>query len=151
VDVDPALEDEVRAILEPRESLYRSEPKIDDVERLMERVRDDDPTLTELDLCSMNIGLREDALSMFDALSSNTHVKTVDLSMNELDDDCVSSLSLALLENKAIKHLNLANNAINSEGAECKSFLADLRLFFFVCLFLVPTPHAFNSAYSLQT
>ncbi|KAL7551352.1 hypothetical protein ACHAWF_014543 [Thalassiosira exigua] len=95
---------------------------------IVERVLANDPTLkqsfgtralTKLDmLCGMNVGICEDALSMFDAFSGNTHVRTVDLSMNELYDDCVSSLSLALLENNAITQLNLANNNISSDGAE---------------------------------
>ena len=50
VDIDPDLEEEVRSILEPREKFYKSEPELDEVETLMERVRNNDPTLTELDL-----------------------------------------------------------------------------------------------------
>lgn len=50
VDIDPDLEEEVRSILEPRENFYKSEPELDEVETLMERVRNNDPTLTELDL-----------------------------------------------------------------------------------------------------
>ena len=129
IGVDPALEDEVRAILGPREEMYRSEPEIDEVVQLMERVRNNDPTLTELDLCSMNIGLREDALSVFDALAGNTYIDKLDLSMNEIDDDCISSISLALLENMGVRILNLANNTIHSEGAECKCLLSLLQLF----------------------
>ena len=117
-EIDPSVEDEVRAILGPRENLYKSEPEVDEVTQLMERVQSDDPSLTRLDLSHMNIGSREDAVSLFDALAGNTHVKTVDLSSNELDDDCVSSISLALVENTCVTHLNLANNNIYSEGAE---------------------------------
>ena len=109
-DIDPALEEEVRAILDPRENTYMAE--------LMERVRDNDPTLTELKLGSMGIGLREDVLSMFDVLRGNSHIQVIDLSRNEIDDDCVSSISLALLDNTSVTHLNLADNVISSEGAE---------------------------------
>ena len=120
IDVDPALIDEVKSILEPREKVYKSKlsPNLDDVARIMERVRNNDLTLDKLNLRARNIGAREDALSMFDALADNTCIRTVDLSSNEIDDDCLSSISLALLENKSITRLNLANNAIYSEGAE---------------------------------
>ena len=109
-DIDPALEEEVRAILDPRENAYIAE--------LMERVRDNDPTLTELNLGSMGIGLRKDVLSMFDVLRGNNHIQVIDLSRNEIDDDCVSSISLALLDNTSVTHLNLGDNVISSEGAE---------------------------------
>jgi Ran GTPase-activating protein (RanGAP) involved in mRNA processing and transport len=66
----------------------------------------------------MDIGLRDDVMSLFDALAGNTHIQKVDLSLNELDDECVESLSLALIDNQSIYYLNLANNAITSEGAE---------------------------------
>jgi len=120
--IDPALQDDVRLILEPRDAMYKS-GDMDEVSNLMNRVRNNDPTLVELDLRSMGIGQREDAMSLFDAFADNTHVKTVDLSSNEIDDDCVSSISLALIENMDIRSLNLADNAIYSEGAECKQIL----------------------------
>lgn len=130
VDIDPALEEEVRAILAPRGSSYSSKHSAaDEVEELMDRARSNDPTLTELDLHNRNIGSRGDALSMFDFLGTNTHIQNLDLSMNELDDDCVSSISLALMENKGIKHLNLANNSIYSEGGECKCVACHIVLF----------------------
>lgn len=68
----------------------------------------------------MSIGIRDDAVSIFDSLGVNTTVQYLDLSNNEIDDDCVSSLSLALVENKTITYINLENNNITSEGAECK-------------------------------
>ena len=37
---------------------------------------------------------------------------------NELDDECISSISLALVDNTAVSRLNLAENVISSEGAE---------------------------------
>lgn len=120
-DIDPGLEEEIRSILEPREEAYGSRPEIDAVDevgQLMERVCNNDCTLTKLNLSSMGIGTRPDALTMFDALADNTYIQTMDLSNNEVDDDCVSSISMALIENKSITHLNLADNAISSEGAE---------------------------------
>ena len=120
--IDPVLADEVRAILEPRErdNKQRSSHDIDEVAQIIQQVHANDPTLIELDLSTMNVGLRDDAVAMFDSLAENSYIQRVDLSNNEIDDDCVSSISLALLDNKSITHLNLAHNSITSEGAECK-------------------------------
>ena len=88
---------------------------------LMERVKQNDPSLTTLDLSRMNIGLREDVLSMLDSLTNSIYVRKVDLSFNAMDDDCVSYISLALEDNTSVIHLNLSNNVITDEGVEdCK-------------------------------
>lgn len=57
---------------------------------------------------------------MFDSLAMNTIIRYLDLSNNEIDDECISSISLALCDNVTITHINLRNNKITSEGAECK-------------------------------
>ncbi len=88
---------------------------------LMERVKQNDPSLTTLDLSRMNIGLREDVLSMLDSLTNSIYVRKVDLSFNAMDDDCVSYISLALEDNTSVIHLNVSNNVITDEGVEdCK-------------------------------
>ena len=119
-DIDPDLENEVKYMLEPREQAHRENNDNDEVAQLMERVRNNDPALVELDLYGMNLGSREDAMALFDNLAGNTYIEKVDLSQNGLDDDCMSSISLALVENSSIQELILADNAIYSEGAECK-------------------------------
>ena len=78
----------------------------------------------------MGIGTRSDALTMFDTLAGNSYIQSVDLSQNEVDDDCVSSISLALLDNKSVMYLNLADNAIYSEGAECACAGSPIAVFF---------------------
>ena len=85
---------------------------------IVDRILDNDPSLRKLDLSEKNIGIHSDDL--FDALASNSHVKIVDLSSNVIDDDCASSLSVALMENSSIVHINLSNNFLTSAGAECK-------------------------------
>ena len=88
---------------------------------LMERVKQNDPSLTTLDLSRMNIGLREDVLPMLDSLTNSIYVRKVDLSFSAMDDDCVSYISLALEDNTSVIHLNLSNNVITDEGVEdCK-------------------------------
>jgi hypothetical protein len=110
--IDPALVDEVRSMLKARENTYFVD--------LMERVKQNDPSLTTLDLSRMNIGLREDVLHMLDSLTNSIFVRKVDLSSSAMDDDCVSYISLALEDNTSVTNLNLSNNVIQSDGAECK-------------------------------
>jgi hypothetical protein len=110
--IDPALVDEVRSMLKARENTYFVD--------LMERVKQNDPSLTTLDLSRMNIGLREDVLHMLDSLTNSIFVRKVDLSSSAMDDDCVSYISLALEDNTSVTNLNLSNNIIQSDGAECK-------------------------------
>lgn len=47
---------------------------MDEVEVLMERVRNNDCTLTRLDLSGMEIGTQDDDPSLFNALANNTDV-----------------------------------------------------------------------------
>jgi hypothetical protein len=110
--IDPALVDEVRSMLKARENTYFVD--------LMERVKQNDPSLMTLDLSRMNIGLREDVLHMLDSLTNSIYVQKVDLSSSAMDDDCVSYISLALEDNTSVTNLNLSNNVIQSDGAECK-------------------------------
>jgi hypothetical protein len=110
--IDPALVDEVRSMLKARENTYFVD--------LMERVKQNDPSLMTLDLSRMNIGLREDVLHMLDSLTNSIFVRKVDLSSSAMDDDCVSYISLALEDNTSVTNLNLSNNVIQSDGAECK-------------------------------
>eukprot|EP00804_Cyclotella_cryptica_P024464 CCRYP_017568-RB/>CCRYP_017568-RB protein AED:0.03 eAED:0.03 QI:1933/1/1/1/1/0.81/11/100/1752 len=118
--IDPMLAEDIRSILE-RKSIAAYDQ--DDLGLISERLMNDEPSLQRLNLSGMNIGSRNDAL--FDALAENTHLIALDLSSNELDDDCVSSLSLALMENKSIRHLNLSSNFLTSEGAEYLITLLD--------------------------
>lgn len=79
----------------------------------------------------MRIGTRDDATTMFDSLAVNTTIRYLDLSNNEIDDECISAISLALCDNVTITHINLRNNKITSEGAECKNS-SQIKFRFFV-------------------
>ena len=118
--IDDEVHDEIREIMEERGSNYRSgiSEALSLAGDLIRRVRFNDPALINLNLRAMEIGLRNDVFALFDALAENTHIQKVDLSLNELDDECIESLSLALVDNQKIHYLNLADNAITSEGAE---------------------------------
>lgn len=115
--IDPALLDDINSIL-------GASVATDDEDNLgfvVDQIINNDPSLRELNLSGMNIGARSDAL--FDALAGNIYVRALDLSCNEIDDDCVSSLSIALMENSSIVSINLSDNFVTSEGAECKCII----------------------------
>ena len=114
-DIDEKLLDDIESILGGASVGTNDE---DNLGFVVEQIFNNDPSLRELNLSEMFIGSRCDAL--FDALSGNTYVKALDLSSNEIDDDCVSSLSFALMENSSIQHISLSNNLISNEGIECK-------------------------------
>ena len=113
--IDLRLIEDIRSLLEEASVSTDEENNLDVV---IEHVLENKPSMKNLKLSGMNIGSMSDAL--FDALATNVHIRVVDLSSNELDDDCASSLSIALMENTSIVHLNLADNLLTSEGAECK-------------------------------
>jgi hypothetical protein len=110
--ISPALVGEIRSTLKPRENAY--------LNTVMERVKQNDPSLTTLCFSRMDIGSREDVLPMLDSLTACIYIRTLDLSWNEMDDDCVSYIALALEDNTSVTYLNLANNSIQSDGAECE-------------------------------
>ncbi|EED92186.1 hypothetical protein THAPSDRAFT_262646 [Thalassiosira pseudonana CCMP1335] len=78
----------------------------------------DNTAVTHLWLGDNNI-TSEGAEYLIGTLESNNTIVYVELEGNRgIDDDIVSSISLALVDNKSITHLNLANNAITTDGAE---------------------------------
>jgi hypothetical protein len=112
-DIDEKLLDDIESILDGASVGTNDE---DNLGFVVEQIFNNDPSLRELNLSEMFIGSRCDAL--FDALSGNTYVKALDLSSNEIDDDCVSSFSFALMENSSIQHISLSNNLITNEGID---------------------------------
>lgn len=115
LSIDPQLLDDINSILEGASVVTDGE---DNLGFVVDQIINNDPSLRDINLSGMNVGGRPDAL--FDALTGNTYVRSMDLSSNEIDDDCISSLSIALMENSSIVHLNLSDNFLTSEGAECK-------------------------------
>jgi len=112
--IDPRILDELYGILQSRGGVPNHSNKL---ELLLERIRGNDPNLTQLDLRGMGIG-QEDNDAIMDALAGNAYLRKVDLSNNMIDDDGVSALSLALADNTSITHMCLAENRITSIGAE---------------------------------
>lgn len=107
------------------------EKEVDEFDLIVERVIANDPALTALFLDDKCIGRREDVGEpLYNALANNQHVVELSLRNNEIDDEAVSSLSLALVENKSITHVYLGDNFITAEGVECEYHLFISTLLF---------------------
>lgn len=84
----------------------------------IQRIRANDPTLTEVNLDGRQLADTHEAEAIFDALASNSVVTKVSLGNNGIDDSLVAAFSLALVENQTITSVLLHDNYISSEGCE---------------------------------
>ncbi|KAL7551353.1 hypothetical protein ACHAWF_014544 [Thalassiosira exigua] len=92
---------------------------------VIQRVKSNDPTMIELLLNNRDLGNSSHEIELlFDAHVSNSHVRTVSLCNNGLDNTLAAALSLALVDNASINELLLSDNMITSEG--CKYLLGTL-------------------------
>jgi Ran GTPase-activating protein (RanGAP) involved in mRNA processing and transport len=83
----------------------------------MERVRTNDPTLTELNLNLKAIG--DNAIkALANALRSNTTLTSLHLQANSFGDEGIKALADALKNNSALTSLDLSCNTISEEGAK---------------------------------
>jgi hypothetical protein len=71
--------------------------------------------------------LCEDILAKFDFLINSKYIQKVDLSSNKMDPDFVLYISLASEDNSSVTYLNLANNAMQSDGADYLIGILDLN------------------------
>jgi hypothetical protein len=89
------------------------------MEKLFDKVAADDPTLTEVEVVGNQVFLslpRDEIMKAARAFATNTHVKTVRMTMLRLDDAFAGSLATSLETNTAIEKLVLESNMIGSEG-----------------------------------
>jgi len=86
-------------------------------EKSLQRLRENDPSLTELNLSKDKIG-DNGAKSLSDALRENTSLTTLSLGVNNIGDDGAMSLSDALRKNTSLAILFLDKNDIGDDGAE---------------------------------
>lgn len=88
------------------------------LEKTLQRIKNNDPTLRNLDLALRGLENRE-IEELVDALSTNTTITTLDLSMNQsLTVEGLGLLAAALSTNTTIQNFNFNGNEIGDEGAE---------------------------------
>lgn len=122
-DIRTELMNEIGEIMSSRSSPMSREaysPAANDVSlsRLLQRVKSNDSTLTELLLDNRELAYEPELEALFDALAQNNTVTKISLANNEIDNSLVAALSLALVDNRTITHLILSDNHITSEGCE---------------------------------
>lgn len=89
------------------------------IENFFDSVLEDNPEIVEVNLVgdqvflALNDASRKEAAASF---ASNTHVKSVKLSMLKLDDTFATEFGKALKQNQSITKINLENNAISGDG-----------------------------------
>lgn len=84
---------------------------------LLNRLRDNDPTLTDLSLIREEIGDTE-AQALASALKGNDKLRSLNLRLNQISDVGAKAISSALYDNQTLQLLELSYNQIGSAGAE---------------------------------
>ncbi|XP_039265327.2 uncharacterized protein LOC120340983 isoform X2 [Styela clava] len=87
------------------------------VEEMIERVRDDDPMLTEVNLNNIHEVPIERFEELADAMQENTRVTSLLLANTGLTDRAAKALASMLKRNKTLKKLNIESNFITGDGA----------------------------------
>ena len=87
------------------------------LERLLQRIRANDPTLTTIDLSWNHIG-EAGAQALAEALKINTSVTTIALYQNNIGDAGAQALAEALKTNTSVKEIDLKGNNIGEAGAQ---------------------------------
>jgi len=90
----------------------------DDARRLFERVRNDDPTLTEMELQLQFSFGAEGAAALAEALKTNTTLTSINLEYNDLGAEGAKALVETLKTNTTLTSIELGNNNIGPEGAK---------------------------------
>jgi len=115
---------------------------LEEINSAITRLKKDDETLTELNISNSIYFLQAEEkprlakqLELAEALSKNTHLLTLLLVHNNLDDEFAVAISQALAVNKSITVLNLESNNITGVGTialanmlTANSTLRELRL-----------------------
>ena len=91
-------------------------------EELIQRIRENDPTLTSIDVQYYDIG-PEGAQALADALQVNKTLTSINLGSNNIGPEGARDLADALRVNKTLTSIDLGLNGIGFEGAQA---LADV-------------------------
>ncbi|KAJ3441392.1 leucine rich repeat family protein [Anaeramoeba flamelloides] len=86
-------------------------------EKLLLQVETNNPKVVNLNLWSCGQPTRCLTL-LFDHLSTNTHIKTIDLGNNDLTDQDLLEFCRSLVKNYTVRHLVLSFNQITDQGVQ---------------------------------
>ncbi|TNN52121.1 Leiomodin-2 [Liparis tanakae] len=95
------------------------------VAETLERIRLDDPAVSEVNLNNLEDITQETLLRFADALRNNTHVRVFSLANTRADDRVALAVSEMLRENRSVRSLNVESNFLSGRGV--LALLAALR------------------------
>ncbi|XP_029991339.1 leiomodin-1 [Sphaeramia orbicularis] len=85
-------------------------------DELMEQVRNNDPSLTELNVNNSEVIKTKTLIAFAEALHKNTHIKTFALANCRADDHVAYAISGTLRSNKTITSINMDSNHLTGKG-----------------------------------
>ncbi|XP_071763815.2 leiomodin-2a [Centroberyx gerrardi] len=86
------------------------------IDKALEQILRDDPTMSELNLNNIEDISQETLLRFAEALCTNTHVRVFSLANTHADDRVAFAVSKMLRENRSIKNLNIESNFVSGQG-----------------------------------
>lgn len=114
IQAKPAAEKPVPAPLVPAKAEEEAAPSIFD--EPLERVKNNDPTMTEVNVNNSDCITNEILVRFTEALEFNTVVKVFALANTRADDHVAFAIAIMLKANKTITSLNLDSNHITGKG-----------------------------------
>lgn len=97
--------------------LYPDEPpNPTNVEESLKRIRDDDSSLTDVNLNNIKDIPIPTLKDVFDAMKSNTSVKSLSIAATRSNDPVAHAAAEMLRENKSLQSLNIESNFMTGEG-----------------------------------
>ncbi|KAA0714561.1 Tropomodulin-3 Ubiquitous tropomodulin [Triplophysa tibetana] len=98
--------------------VFDEPPNPTNVEETLQRIKSNDPSLTEVNLNNIKNIPIPTLKEIAKALERNTHVKKFSMAATRSNDPVAVAFSDMLRENKSLKSLNLESNFITSAGAQ---------------------------------
>lgn len=86
------------------------------IDKVLEQILGDDPTMTEVNLNNIEDISLETLLHFAEALCTNTHVHVFSLANTCADDRIAFAISKMLRENRSIRNLNIESNYVSGQG-----------------------------------
>uniref|UniRef100_A0A672H8A1 Leiomodin 2 (cardiac) a n=1 Tax=Salarias fasciatus TaxID=181472 RepID=A0A672H8A1_SALFA len=102
------------------QSLERSSERLSGnpivIDKALEQILRDEPTMTEVNLNNIEDVSPETLLRFAEALCTNTHVHVFSLANTHADDRVAFAISQMLCENRSIRTLNIESNFVSGQG-----------------------------------